>query len=72
MGSKKRKSNVASSSGTPPLPVPPQDDTLVDDLLAQLDNPDPVVQQEAAYVIQEVESVTTRPTVDPPKTPAAS
>lgn len=47
---------------SPPLPSPPQsqeplqaDEGLLDDLLAELDNRSPAVQQEAAAVLQEIQ-----------------
>lgn len=44
----------AAFSPPPPEPVPAQDDELLDDLFAELDNRSPEVQQEAATVLNDI------------------
>jgi hypothetical protein len=55
MGAKKQRVKAAVQAFVDPSPEPPQDDTLLDDLLSQLDSPNPTVQQESAVVLNEVQ-----------------
>lgn len=70
-GSKRNKlKKVLSPQSPPPPPADPAADAdLMDDLFAQLDSKDAVVQQETAQVIQQVQlnqSTGTQDSVPPP------
>lgn len=63
----KLKKVLSPPVSSPPslAPEPSADDGLLDDLLAELDNRSPVVQQEAAAMINEMQ-VNGNPSVSPP------
>jgi hypothetical protein len=55
MGAKKQRVKAAVQAFVDPSPEPPQDDALLNDLLAQLDSANPTVQQESAAVLTEMQ-----------------
>jgi OTU domain-containing protein 6 len=55
MGAKKQRVKAAIQTYSNSEPEPVQDNTLLDDLLAQLDSNNPTVQKESSVVLQEMQ-----------------